>query len=714
MLFKSEAPVYKVVKISPDLCLGFLKGNLSFCRRAHDECGANHGGEGSIQFAVEALALAKSPTTAFGPPLLETEALETDLVESILSSKVSFGEWNLTCNQIRSLKAPVSSAELKEEQDHLKRAKEHAQTPRKVKIRSNIDSDGWFGQDDDEDSVSQPFEKGTTFVSDGAARPVEDRVSLLERFLEVSTSEQKEISKTTGVLLKESKVAQEYHVTVMNEITGIVGLKSAKFPGTFDGPSLWSTIESLGNFVCNLDSNVPTLVANEFASQQKDMVTNILSKLRNEFVSEEDWINFLTNFGEYMTKEAADKQVYFEVMSACTKRLDELEKKSKLGTGPSSATRSRASYDPFHRAAAVNSPVFPDQQVAVADLNTRLEALESTIRLLKGTDTGDKIVRFGGLGFSTISDSCIWLDKNPEGIQFGFFIDVYNLCTLVSRAISGEKDYGMKMQTVKKLGLSNTQEFEALSAFQSPIPDLFTDGKAGLYGKNESAFPRFPKSKDWKTKIDRISTSINTVCHGLNTQIDMHISPHSDVNRLFKLAISLSSAFLQKFITWLTKSYEEAIEAGFKDEKAWCLTTKLGECVFRTIYEVRSGVSNSFTNEPKQMASVIWLTVGRTHDSMEDFMVKDFKNHSSINGEFIKFMVQNNNSDEVSTYRTELACVEQKMNNIKLEQNGKIKGLTDKFESTSKIAVNASNKAKTVEETLKKIQAQVGNLKKKE
>jgi len=81
----------------------------------------------------------------------------------------------------------------------------------------------------------------------------------------------------------------------------------------------------------------------------------------------------------------------------------------------------------------------------VSDLNTRLKSIERTIRLLKGTDTGDKIVRFGGLGFSTISDSGVWLDKNPEGIQFGYFIDVYNLCTLVARAISGDKDYGEKM-----------------------------------------------------------------------------------------------------------------------------------------------------------------------------------------------------------------------------------------------------------------------------
>ena len=69
-------------------------------------------------------------------------------------------------------------------------------------------------------------------------RLVEDRVTLLEAFLKESTSDQKEVSKTTGRMLKEAKVVQEYHVTVMNEITGQVGLKLSKFLAAFDGPSL--------------------------------------------------------------------------------------------------------------------------------------------------------------------------------------------------------------------------------------------------------------------------------------------------------------------------------------------------------------------------------------------------------------------------------------------------------------------------------------------
>ena len=114
------------------------------------------------------------------------------------------------------------------------------------------------------------------------------------------------------------------------------------------------------------------------------------------------------------------------------------------------------------------------------------------------------------------------------------------------------------------------------------------------------------------------------------------------------------------------------------------------------------------------MASLIWLTVGRTHDEMEEFMLKDFKDHSAINGAYIKFMVQNNNSDEVSTYRSELEGMEGKMASLKLEQNNKVKELTGKIESSSKIAVNASNKVKLLEETVRKLSSIVGNLKKKE
>ena len=94
------------------------------------------------------------------------------------------------------------------------------------------------------------------------------------------------------------------------------------------------------------------------------------------------------------------------------------------------------------------------------------------------------------------------------------------------------------------------------------------------------------------------------------------------------------------------------LSLGLKDESAWNLATNLGECVFRTLNEVRSGVSNSFDlKHPKALATTVSLTVVRTHDAIALFMVKDFKNHSAISGKHIKFVVQNNNSEELSTYK---------------------------------------------------------------
>ena len=54
-----------------------------------------------------------------------------------------------------SMQAPVSLADLKDKQDHSRKAMEHIQTPRKVKPNQNSDSEEWFVQEDDEDSLSQ-------------------------------------------------------------------------------------------------------------------------------------------------------------------------------------------------------------------------------------------------------------------------------------------------------------------------------------------------------------------------------------------------------------------------------------------------------------------------------------------------------------------------------------------------------------------------------
>ena len=74
----------------------------------------------------------------------------------------------------------------------------------------------------------------------------------------------------------------------MNEITGKVGLKSAKFPSTFDGPSLWSTIETLGQYALSTNKGIPNQISEAILTQQNQEVKTIVSDLRKNFVVEED------------------------------------------------------------------------------------------------------------------------------------------------------------------------------------------------------------------------------------------------------------------------------------------------------------------------------------------------------------------------------------------------------------------------------------------
>jgi len=80
-------------------------------------------------------------------------------------------------------------------------------------------------------------------------------------------------------MFKEAMVAQEYHVTVLKEITRKVGQKSSKFPSTFDGPSLWSTIESLGHYAFSINKEISSIVSEAISSKQAILVETILIDL---------------------------------------------------------------------------------------------------------------------------------------------------------------------------------------------------------------------------------------------------------------------------------------------------------------------------------------------------------------------------------------------------------------------------------------------------
>ena len=66
-------------------------------------------------------------------------------------------------------------------------------------------------------------------------------------------------------------------------------------------------------------------------------------------------------------------------------------------------------------------------------------------------------------------------------------------------------------------------------------------------------------------------------------------------------------------------------------------------------------------------------------------------------------MVHNNNSEEVTTYREELCCLESKFNSLKTDFAAKLKALEVKVTQATSSANTASNKTKEANEQIKKL-----------
>ena len=241
-----------------------------------------------------------------------------------------------------------------------------------------------------------------------------------------------------------------------------------------------------------------------------------------------------------------------------------------------SAAPSFAGFDPFAAslpaASTTSASAIQGLEQLFETLAQRILALEIDLSTRPSLEGKEKNVRFGSLNVSTIQDTEAWINLKPDAMKWGYLLDVYTICLLFEKLVNGERDYYKKMQTVQKIELGSPREAEALVALSAPVPSLFTDSGKGMFGKKDSAFSQFPTFASFKAQTDRINRAITTVGSGVNNQIDMNVPTGSHIHRLLKLAVSLSCAFIQKYITWLTQSTEESLAAGLGAGPSWCLS----------------------------------------------------------------------------------------------------------------------------------------------
>jgi len=581
--FGTQGALYKVVKVaSADDCLGMMKGNLTFCKKIKARCdGRKHAGDGVVTMDGDSLGLEKSTSSVLATPLLPLKWIKQDLQTVLLSKKISTSEWSKSCAQLKAMDHPVSSDEFRDYKAHSEKALNYVQTPRKRKFKvESLDSD--------DDSVESPYEKLNTFEKEDPlnSSTVDVRLDLVEEYLTNSSNESKELATFTGTQVKTLNEGHRFHSTIINELVSVVGAKNPQFPQDFDAPNLWATVEAISQFALLSNADIPAIVSRLLSENKVAFVEDAKSALSVTFVTVQEWQAFLVKFGMYVKRERVDKVTLLATLKDMTDRIVAIENKTPVPLGATAAGGS-APFDPFASSPPLsfNQSSSPNQMLEqrVDAIGLRLKAAEADILTRSSAVTNDTKVSFGSLNVRTVQDTEAWLTLNPSGLNFGSFLDVFSFAQLVGALMHGNKDAHKVMQTVNKLGLASPREADAIFALTYPVPPLFTDCGQGMYGEKESAFSKFPTFSSFKLQSDRLSRAITTVGTGMNNHIDMTVLSGSPMHGLLKLAVSLSGAFLEKYIAWLVKSTEESLRAGLGEGPSWCLSTRLGECVFRTL-----------------------------------------------------------------------------------------------------------------------------------
>jgi len=327
----------------------------------------------------------------------------------------------------------------------------------------------------------------------------------------------------------------------------------------------------------------------------------------------------------------------------------------------------------------------------LTDFQKRLNVMEMTSGSLNQANT--MFVKAGKFSFSSLEDVGAWADKYlPADCPFGAFVDAYSFL----ERVKSSKDVGDlysavgNMDTRRKANIS-ADEAIVVEAFQYPLPRCFRGGSSGS-NVGGAWLPGIRTKETWENKSGTrgVKIAIQDNMEGIRFRIDSLI-----MQRLIRFpeAASLAKQLLSDTITFITSLlsfvsttyYLQLTNAGYPDESAWNLVSKLVSRMFATdCYHDKRGIASELldSDDHRSMAvGILWATFA-THNIMQEYLKFGFADHPSVSGEYTRFLVANAGIAKISSAEKSI---------VKLQ--GLIAGLEKKLEVADKKATTASSRA---------------------
>ena len=361
-------------------------------------------------------------------------------------------------------------------------------------------------------------------------------------------------------------------------------------------------------------------------------------------------------------------------------------------------------------------PVPAPSSTDIASLIERIEALETErkrdrtkIELLESRlgHGDDKFDLGGGHFLQSAGDVRAYLMRLVAmDIDFGGFVDVYNIFTRLHQYINSENtlhDVFKAKKDIKGLDLS---EDEALVVFShtSVMPPLF-----GGKRSEKTEIGNLPTYAKWRTKSTQTGVAFDMEKYLSMVQGDVESIIREQYGHLQELSaianrmLIKSIDFVSQFIRWIDDTYAILLAGGNPSGDCWWLITRVIRCVFEDYLAPKrlTPTKTKYSSSLHQASVLIWGSV-RCYLAADKMLQRGFKDHPVVVGAYSTWLVSNSGRKEASTMSAQIASI-----------NNNMATVTDSLHSVKKELSDLKSSVKSVKSTADSALSKVGSLKNK-
>ena len=311
----------------------------------------------------------------------------------------------------------------------------------------------------------------------------------------------------------------------------------------------------------------------------------------------------------------------------------------------------------------------------------RIESLESRV------SSGQEEIAVGMQKVRSPADLVALLkDLGAESIDFGGFVDVFNIFIRIHSKSKGETSMEEHFKHKKDIKALNLSEAEATSFYSFTVT-----APAPFQGKRskKSDIPSLDTPEKWKNKKLLIGVGydmekmLDQVHQEVALIIEIAYQDHPALAALANSILLKSVEFAASFVRWTDDTYENLTAGGNLKEDVWWITTKVMRSIFEDYLSPARATptTTTFESDLFRKCTMLWGVI-KSHLAAAAMLKKGIKDHPIVVGAYAQWLVSNSGRREA------------------LEAQSMVKSLSSKVDSISSTVKDTSTALADVKSTV--------------